>query len=36
MSRDAKKWCVISAVASVVFWILYFLLVVGLAAMGAM
>lgn len=36
MSRDAKKWCVISAVASVVFWILYFFLVVGLAAMGAM
>lgn len=35
-SQEAKKWCVISAVASVIFWILYFLLVVCLAAVGAM
>ncbi len=35
-SNKAKKFCIYSAIAAGVFWILYFILIVILAAAGAM
>jgi hypothetical protein len=31
-SNKAKKWAIISAISAVVFWVLYFVLIVGLAS----
>lgn len=34
-SESAKKWAIISVVASVVAWLLYFLFIIGIIAVGA-